>query len=401
MRIKTKMPVNRRSWAGHGLASRSKMQGFSLIEIAVVLAVAAAIGLAIWQILPSLRKTADGDPPEQALLAAQQALDGFITINHRLPCPAAGSLVSGSLVGGSNGVEDCSLASGVGMLPYSTLGLEKSASLRYGVFRKPNLVTPTEDADLATGPVRYLPNLPTLVPPPGVFFPAANGLDFCVGLTRAIANPGATTIRAGTMPVAYAIVHAGQNGTFDGVHAATNEFTLAAAANTATSDDRVVTAGLSELFGRLNCPERLGQANGAARSAFAAYDVARNAQEYEAFCRFFLEIAGYDVAFATIGLALATAGAATTVVQGLIGAGLALSDFGLSGAVTLVMVGINAGLAATGVSLAITALDGARKGFQSATKQRDAAISFNSGAQMQARTAYLAAVATRQKGLLL
>jgi type II secretory pathway pseudopilin PulG len=373
--------------------------GFSLIEIAVVLAVAAAIGLAIWQFLPSLRRSADGDPAGEALLLAQQALDGFIITNHRLPCPAAGSLA-----GGSTGEEDCGITSGVGVLPYRTLGLAKSAgqpNLRYGVFRQPNLAIPSNDADLATAPVRYLPYLPTLSPPIGVFLPSANGLDFCVGLTRAIASPSATVpLRADTLPVAYAIAHAGANGTYDGANATTTDFSLAAKPSTAIYDDRVITAGLSELFGRLNCPERLGQANGAARSAYAAYDVARTSEEYFAFCKFFYEIAGYDVAFATIGLTLATINLATTVVQGLIGIGLGLADFGVSFILTGPMVLLNGTLAGIGEGLAIAGLDSAVKALKSAEQQRDAADTFNANAQAQARTAYLAAIATRQKGLL-
>ncbi len=369
--------------------------GFSLIEIAVVLAVTAAIGLAIWQLLPSLRKSADGDTNGQALLQAHAALDGFIVTNFRLPCPAAA---------GNNGVEDCTISSGVGELPYRTLGLAKESgqqTLRYGVYRLPNLSAPANDADLATAPVRYRPYLPTLSPSPGVFLPVSNGLDFCVGLTRAIAAPASAALRADNFPVAYALAHAGANGVFEGANASATAFTGAATASTATFDDKVAVAGLSELFGRLNCPERLGQANGAARSAYAAYDVARNAEEYLAFCRFFLEIAGYDVAFATIALALATVGVATTVVQGLIGIGLGLANFGVTFILTGLMVAANATLAGVGFSLATKAVVDTGLALTSAQEQTAAAEAFNSNAQAQARSAYLAAVALRQKGLLL
>jgi hypothetical protein len=364
--------------------------GFSLIELAVVLAVSAAIGLAIWKFLPTLRGTASGDPAGAALIEAQQALDGFVVTKNRLPCPAAI---------GSAGDEDCTIATGVGLLPYRTLGLvgnaEAMQQIRYGVYRQPNAITPTNDADLAASVVRYFPYLPGASPAV-----ASNGLDFCVGVGKALVFASPTALRAGNMPAAYALAHPGQNRVFDGANAAATGFTLAAQPQTESFDDRVITAGLPELFGRLNCPERLGLVNGAARSAFAAYDIDRVAGEYLKYCNFGVLAAISDVAFATLGVAMAVTNLTLVVVGGIVGLALDISTSSVSIAATVPLFVANSALAVIATGGAATSLGLASAGLTGAISQQSAAQDYKVVTTDNASAALTQAIALRRKGLV-
>jgi prepilin-type N-terminal cleavage/methylation domain-containing protein len=153
-------------------------RGFTLLELAVVLLISAVIGLALWKLLPAMRGSANADTPRMTLRAAQDALDGFVLREHRLPCPAAMPTAASA----SNGIEDCSASRQVGSLPYATLGLAASdlfltgTTLRYGVYRNA-AATSALDADLALAKPRFDPLTPVSVRG------ATNGLDFCVGFT--------------------------------------------------------------------------------------------------------------------------------------------------------------------------------------------------------------------------
>jgi type II secretory pathway pseudopilin PulG len=325
-----------------------KYVGFTLIEVAVVLAISAAIGLAIWRLLPAMRGTVNADASRIALAQAQQALDGFIGRNHRLPCPASAA----------GGVENCG-AGGllVGTLPYATLGLSEGMNLRYGVYQNTN-GNPVLDANLTRQAARFVPLASAPIVSP------INGLDFCVGVKNAIAN-AAPVLHAGSanVPIAYALAHAGGDGVFNGLNATAANFELSAQPASLNYDDQVLTTGLSELFGRLACPERLAHAEGAARAAFAAYDINRNAQLYQDFRGFAVRartntrnFAIAKLAIATVDLAVAVAAQVTAVALAAEVAPLAAPT--LAGAVLAIAAATAAeALAATAVGLAQVALD--------------------------------------------
>ncbi len=322
-------------------------KGFTLIELAVVLAISAAIGLAIWKLLPAMRSTANVDAPQLALQDAQAALEGFVLQNSRLPCPATGS----------NGVEDCGSAVQVGALPYATIGLAAAVPLRYGVYRNGQAVL-KNDGDLAQAKQRYVPTSPTSVTG------AINGLDFCVGLKNAIASPNALAASAGGMTIAYGLAHTGVNGGFEGANADANPaFELASTAQTNSYDDKVIVTGLSELFGRLNCPQRLGNANGAVRSLYAAFDNDLNAGFYAQYREFVVAVRANNEAFAISTLALASAdlviaiaGGATSIALAAatvgVGAGVVVGAGGAIAAATAAEIAAAAGLVSASIALA-------------------------------------------------
>jgi prepilin-type N-terminal cleavage/methylation domain-containing protein len=358
--------------------------GFSLIELTVVLAIAAVIGLAIWKLLPLMRGTANVDTPRIALQEAQTAIEGFILRENRLPCPASSP----------NGVEDCTGNVQVGTLPYSTLGLSAGVALRYGVYRNAAAFV-KNDADLAQAKQRYLPTSPINI------IGAINGLDFCVGLKNAIASPNVLAASAGGVSIAYGLAHAGANGNFEGANADVNpSFELTSNAQTSDYDDKVIIAGHSELFGRLNCPQRLGNANGAARSLYAAFDNNLNAALYAEYREFVVQVREKNLLFAISTLAIASAdfaiagaGAATSIALAAatvgIGAGTVIGAGGAVAAATAAEIAAAAGVVSAGIAL------------DKAKNQRDAAnankLNLTEPTLARATTAAIAAV---KQGLL-
>lgn len=324
--------------------------GFSLIELAVVLAISAVIGLAIWKLLPAMRGTANVDAPRIALQEAQTALEGFILRENRLPCPS-------SAASAQNGIEDCTGNVQVGTLPYSTLGLSAGVPMRYGVYRNAAAAV-KNDADLAQAKQRFLPTSPINILGP------INGLDFCVALKNAIASPSALAASASGVSIAYGLAHAGANGNFEGANADSNPaFELASAAQSSSYDDKVAIAGHSELFGRLNCPERLSNANGAARSLYAAFDNDLNAALYAEYREFVVKVRAINLLFAISTAAIAAADLVIAIAGGATALALAAATAGISAftvigaslaitAATLAGIAAAAGVVAAGLALA-------------------------------------------------
>lgn len=361
-----------------------RTRGFSLIELAVVLAISATIGLALWRLLPAMRNTTVDDSPQAALVAAQQALEGYVLRTNRLPRPDSSA--------GSTGFEDASGVAQVGMLPYRTLGMASDPRLRYGVYRS-SQATVTLDADLAVSLDRYVPTLPV---PSGV---PANGLDFCVALKNGISNPSALTAGAQSIPVAYALAHRGANGSFDGLNSTATRFELAAANRSNSYDDRVLTSGLAELFGRLNCHTRLSAAEGAARDAFATFDIERSAVLYQDFRAFAVRARTNARDFAIANEVIATVDLADIVAGGVTAIAIAAQTAGIGAGVVAGAV-IPAGFAAIALAAATAALVLAIIALEKANTQKAAADVFRN----DANTLYVAALARarsfKSKGLL-
>jgi prepilin-type N-terminal cleavage/methylation domain-containing protein len=118
--------------------------GFTLLEMAVVVAIIGLLGLLVSSAFAGL---GDRRSREQALAeteAARQALRGFMLAHKRLPCPDSTR----------SGFEDepCAAAETMGWLPYQTLGLPPPTDrsrMIYGVYRggsDADLVRPTGGA---------------------------------------------------------------------------------------------------------------------------------------------------------------------------------------------------------------------------------------------------------------
>jgi prepilin-type N-terminal cleavage/methylation domain-containing protein len=288
------------------LSTSTILQGFTLIELAVVLAVAAALGTVIWRLYPAMRSSATIDVPAAALDEAKLAIEGFVLRTHRLPCPAPQN--------NTDGIENCAGNRAVGAIPFATLGLSATPALRtlrYGVYRNADAMV-SQDADLAALKRRYAPLRPdTSVPISG----NSNGLDFCVGLKNAINMPTTLSANADGMPVAYVIAHPGQNGSFDGVHTTLiPAFEFAGKPASSSYDDRVAAIGMGEVFARLNCVERLSAANSSVRALYAAYDTDRVAQQYADYRVFVERVRLNSKNFAAVALAQAIVDGAIAAV---------------------------------------------------------------------------------------
>lgn len=349
------------------------------MELAVVLAVMGVVGVAAWRLPLLFHPAAQGDQTALELHLAEQSLEGFALTNHRLPCP--------DTVG--DGLEHCN-ADSVGTFPFKTVGYAPAHVLRYGVYRNANAAA-VNDADLAVAKDRYTPLLP-----PGSSSIITNGLDLCLGLRNAIAAPAALT--AGGVPVAYALASPGNNNIFEGAQAS-GGFDLPGQGSSASNDDRVLAAGLTEFAMHLGCPTRLDAADGAARAAYAAYDLDRHAAEYQNFRTFAVKVRESNVAMAATMLALATADLANAIGTGASAITLSLATAGgLAGSIAaaalkITFATISLGAAVTQTTLAAIALD-------KANKQKAAADLYKTQTALRAADALTSAKTADAQGLL-
>jgi hypothetical protein len=266
---------------GHG---RARARGWSLVEMAVVLVIMGVIGIALWRFLPLAPKVAAGDAAQRELAQAEQALLGYVLVHSRLPAPA--------------------IENGMAMLPVEAMGLPAALKMRYQV--QPSLTVSPGDTFLpmlppAVGAVPATPTVSSLV----------NGLDFCMALKGASAL--SLTGMEG-IPTAFALMHGGPAGHDRLVGAA---FALPGSA--AIGERAVLAVGPGEFASRLGCPDRVAKAHGGARAAYAAYDLAQVADEYDRFRVFAVQVAdmnldnartgevfaGFDVAYGVFIEALA------------------------------------------------------------------------------------------------
>ena len=313
------------------------------------------------------------------LVNAEEALNGFILANSRLPCPDT------TPAGG--GPEDCSAGATVGWLPVRTLGLSLSERVRYGVYRAPSL-TPALDADLAALPNRHQPLLPA---PLNAAEPVyLNGLDFCVGLRNLTGTAGGTVLTAGLqqVPIAYGLAVAGagdadnvadaggNRSPFDGLNTQAGRFALAGSAHSASYDDDTRTVGSAELFTRLGCATRLASANAAARAAYAAYDLDQVASMYLRFRNFQKDVKTVNKTMVDLSIVVASSNMLIAVGN----AGIATTNVPLTAGVsTWVLVQSTAMIIAAAASLAsaVTGMQGAVAAQANANNQLAAATNFN------------------------
>ena len=245
---------------------------------------------------------------------------------------------------------------------------------------------------------RLARNLPPDLVAPVVSFAASriNGLDFCVALRSAAAKPSSLT--AGGVSVAYVLAHPGSNRAFEGLNTTTS-FALPGTPQASNFDDRNLATGLGELSTRLGCVTRLAAAHASARSAFAAFDLDRNAQTCLDFRDFAHEVrktntrnASAIVGFATLNVLIATASSVSAV-------SLTVNSGGAAAVVTV--------LSAASLLAAVGSLAGATLALVDATKAEDTARLQSVGAAKLKATsgvdftkAVAAATSVNAKGLL-
>lgn len=308
---------------------RKYLNGYSLVEMSLVLVVIGIIGFFSIKFLSQIGSQTLNQQFKNDLERANEALVGFVLANNRLPCPATTS-------GGS---EVCASANRQGFLPVTTLGIESNGqskrgiSIRYGVYRKAN-VTVVNDTDLAQLKDRYEPLLPN-----SETSNQLSGLDFCLALKKAslgISDSTQVNVGSSGINMAYVLADSGMidanndGNLFDGANAAGVKFEKPHKSHKNNYDDNVVAVSFNELSGKLNCPKVLSQTNGAARASFAAYDMWLLATQYKEFRDFnvaylqsMLKVAesSRDLALAGVALALlSTAIAAADVAMDFTGA---------------------------------------------------------------------------------
>lgn len=104
---------------------RKNVYGFSLVEIAIVLAIVALLMAGLLPTISGQVERQHISDTRKQLDEIQQALIGYAIINGRLPCPADGTIASGQANAGAEdynaSTNTCNNAGGV--LPWATLGV--------------------------------------------------------------------------------------------------------------------------------------------------------------------------------------------------------------------------------------------------------------------------------------
>ncbi len=247
------------------LHRRNRQHGFSLVELAVALAIAALLTVLLFSLLPLGNRILDAERQQQELAQAEQALLGYMRSHGHLPG------ADGDGDGRADGAAD-------GWLPVADLGLPSRMRLHYQA--QPGLVG-APPADL------FDPVLPPADQPAA----QGSGLDLCM---RLLLNQHGNVAMAGLgLPVAYYLGHTGMagHGRLD-AHAqwqpAAQAMPGAADAATALA---TVAAGPGELAARLSCPDRLARTQGSAQSAYAAHSALRMTEFNLQFRQFDIHIA--------------------------------------------------------------------------------------------------------------
>ncbi len=209
---------------------RRHAQGFSLLELVVVLVILGVVMVAIGRAIQTTSRTADADADNMGLQAAYEALIGFAAANARLP--AADSGWAPRALGGARGNR-----------------------LRYFV-----AATFTQ-------------------PPAAVYNPSAQqainspGLNFCLSLARAAdasllpMGQGASTIRV------LAVLDYGSAGSAPATVADVAVPGSAAAAARGVQGRTAIAISAPELFSALSCGERLARVAAAGKYADVAADL--------------------------------------------------------------------------------------------------------------------------------
>lgn len=256
--------------------ARNYQRGFSLVELTVVVVIVALISVAMVSLVPLGGQALKQQHAATTMERANQSLLGYLQANLKLPFADADG----------DGRADAGTVAG--WLPYQDLGLESPLRLAYTA--NPAFVAPPGDEFSPYYDDTTLPSLPII-----------NGLDLCRHMLNTASS--AAPLAALGMPAAYALAQP----------AAGVNLSIETLAKTQTlpgeHNPNVVMShaeGIGELASQLACSDRLGRAQGAAQSAFAAVAIADLAL-------FNYQFRSFDVRTSQAMLAGAEAGLAAAV----------------------------------------------------------------------------------------
>ncbi|MDR9497816.1 MAG: type II secretion system protein [Hydrogenovibrio sp.] len=353
--------------------------GFSLVELAVVIAILGVVALGISQFLPEVRQLFSNDTDQVRLDKAESAIKGFVLSHHRLPCPDTND----------DGEENCAPTNVVGKLPYSSLGLASPVTsvsgqpIKYAIYHNSSEgLDLSEDADI------YTPQYPNefdadfsgvdyeATAPSGISnitqptaTSVANGLDFCWGLkSAATSTENANYLHLNDdgdlVHQAYVLVSPGnRNIDFQGLNSDTSanpvEFESANRNKVIAHgyDDWVRGVGFYELSSELNCPALLAEVNTATRQAQVQYETLSLAQ-YRYHYRVMLEqIAQSNKAQAEFSLAMAIINGVITTGQNATAIAAGAESFGVAVATLAIPAAASSALAIYAIAEAGIGLD--------------------------------------------
>ena len=357
---------------------RSRNRGFTFVEMALTLFSVGFLLSAVPALLSKGAEVMASAPASTPAEAAELALNGFVLINSRLPCPSATPFT---------GTEDCSRTRG--FVPYLTLHLPGPVTnsdghpFAYGILGGSN--------HLGTATDKYMPQYLMSTTTYWAASPTAsssqiNGLDFCAKLRSQSALPmdsALLNIRHWRDPangtrtnVAWALVDPGNRNTdgatgtyplFNGSNdpsLADMSFESPKRARSETYDDKVRVGTLNQLFGELRCPELLAAVSAAAREADFANDNWRVRQYLYDFRSYELDVREQKKIQADNTKLLAIFDLSMTVALSALDLGVALSSG--SGAAAIAVSAVNA---ITGISMSAVGFTDAEKGVTDAVKE--------------------------------
>ncbi|MGX9721015.1 prepilin-type N-terminal cleavage/methylation domain-containing protein [Stenotrophomonas acidaminiphila] len=330
--------------------------GFSLVELAVALAIAALLTVLLFTLLPLGNKVLDAERQQQELAQAEQALLGYMRSMGHLP----------SADGDGNGR---GTGAAEGWLPVADLGLPARMRIRYQV--QPRLAQAPANA--------FDPLLPE--GDPLAVTGSRNGLDLCMQLL--LEQRSAAPLAGLGMPVAYYLGHSGMAG--HGRAEADAQWKPAAQAMPGTPADTglaTVAAGPGELASRLACTDRLARTQGSAQAAQSAWSALELTRFNFEFREFDIHIAETTRDQAGVGLALAVYAMAEAITNEAIAITLLASGWppdGLTlsaGAKQLAKSVVSIVKAAKSLASAVETFKEAEDGVEDARTRRDQVRNF-------------------------
>ncbi len=278
--------------------SRTSSGGWTLLEMAVVLVIAALLAVVIVPMLPLGAELGEQELADQRIAKAQDALVGYARSHYRLPYADQDG----------DGREDIGALSG--RLPSATLGLPEITPMGYGL---------EAELALAADARNYNPDLPVVA---GTSTTAeSSGLDFCVRLAGA--KHRSSTPTSGPVNSAFAVSHRLPNGDLPASLSITN---AGDGPQPGQSTIKTSALGMGELYTRLGCVERLPRAFAAAQSAQTAQSAYLLAEQHLKMYEFYVEVADLNRSNADVAVAFAAYDLASGLINAAITAMMAIND---------------------------------------------------------------------------